>query len=136
MACAQAGKLEEHEDLKEHGKGIEALAMAQHEGGEVKMHHGRPLVCLNLRCGGNHYLRDCPKTSDQEKATIFAAIKEKWKAEGAAWKAKQANTIPGEAHMQVSIEDIDAKQCHQDNYLHALAFIQASKGNDVFQKHK
>ncbi len=58
VACAQAGKLEEHEDLEEHGKGIEALAMAQHGGAEVKMHRGRPLVCLNPQCGGNHYPRD------------------------------------------------------------------------------
>ncbi len=28
VVCAQANELEEHEDLEEHGKGIDALAMA------------------------------------------------------------------------------------------------------------
>ena len=73
VACAQAGELEECEDLEEHGKGIKALAMAQHEGAEVKMHRGRPLVCLNPRCGGNHYLRDCPTIKGQNKVKILAA---------------------------------------------------------------
>ncbi len=77
VACAQTGELKDHNNLEEHGKGIEALAMAQHKGAEVKMHRGRPLVCLNPRCGGNHYLRDCPTTSNQEKVKILAAAREK-----------------------------------------------------------
>ncbi len=77
VACAQADELEEHEDLEEQGKGIKALAMVQHEGVKVKMHCGRPLVCLNPHCGGNHYLRNCPTTSDQEKVKILATAREK-----------------------------------------------------------
>ncbi len=79
------------------------------------------------------------KTSDQEKVAIFAATKEKWKAEAEARKAKQAKqakTAAGQAHMQVSIEDVDGQQWHQDDYLDALTFIQASKGHDAVQQHK
>ena len=66
VACAQAGELEDHEVLKEHGKGIETLIMAQCGGGGANtlMHHVKALVCLNPKCGDNHYLRDCTKTSD------------------------------------------------------------------------
>ncbi len=48
------------------------------------MYHGKALVCLNLKCGGNHYLRNCTTTRDQDKVTIFAAAKEKWKVKAAA----------------------------------------------------
>ncbi len=44
--------------------------------------------------------------SNQDKVTIFAAAKKKWEAEATAWKVKQAKTVTGKAHMQVSIEDI------------------------------
>ncbi len=54
------------------------------------MHRGKALVCLNLKCGGNHCIRDCTKASNQEKVTFFAATKDKWKAEAEAQKAKQA----------------------------------------------
>ncbi len=57
--------------------------MAQHGGGEegkTVIHRGKALVCLNPKCGGNHYLRDCTKTSNQEKVAILAVVREKWKA--------------------------------------------------------
>ncbi len=97
------------------------------------MHHRKALVCLNPKCSGNHYLHDCMKTSNQDKVTIFVAAKEKWKAETAVWKRKQVETLAGQAHMQVSVEDIEEQQWHQDNYLDALAFIQASEGHDAIQ---
>ena len=100
-------------------------------------------MSLNPKCGRNHYLRDCPKTSNQEKATIFAATKDKWKAEAEAQKTKQAKQakatakqVAGQAHMQVSIEDVEGLQGHQDDYLYALAFIQASDGHNAVQQHK
>ncbi len=85
--------------------------MVQHrEGGDkTVMHHGKALVSLNPKCGGNQYLHDCTKTSDQDKVTIFAAAKEKWKAEGATQKAKLANTVVGQVHMQVSVVDTKAQ---------------------------
>ena len=89
--------LEEHDNLEEHGKGIKALSMVQHGGGgggKTVMHPGKALVCLNPKCGGNHYLHDCTKTSDQDKATIFAAAKEKWKAEAAAKKPRSVTPSP------------------------------------------
>ncbi len=87
MACTQAGELEEHNNIKEQGKGIKALAMVQHKGedkGKIIMHCGKVLVCLNLKCRGNYYLRDCPKASDQEKVKILAMAREKCRAEGVA----------------------------------------------------
>ncbi len=63
------------------------------------MHRGKVIVCLNPKCGGNHYLRNCPTTSNQDKVTIFVAAKEKWKAKAAAQKAKQAKMVTGKAHM-------------------------------------
>ena len=48
------------------------------------MHQGKALVCLNPKCDGNHYLCDWPKTSDQDKVTIFAAAKKKWEAKATA----------------------------------------------------
>ena len=38
--------------------------------------------------------------------------------------------------MQVSAKDVEAEQWHQDDYLDALAFIQASEGHDAVQQHK
>ncbi len=66
VAYTQTGNLEEHDNLEEQGKGINALTMAQYGGGggEMVMHQGKVIVCLNPKCGGNHYLRDFPKTSD------------------------------------------------------------------------
>ncbi len=100
------------------------------------MHRGKALVCLNPKCGGNHYLRNCPKKSDWDKVTIFAAAKEKWKTKASARKAKQAKAVAGQVHMQVSVKDVDAKQWHQEDYLDALAFIQASKGHNAIQQYK
>ncbi len=80
--------------------------MAQNGGTEVKMHRGRPLVCLNPKCGGNHYLRDCPTTSNQDKVKILAAAREKWKKEAEKRKARQtkqsnaaAGQVAGQGHM-------------------------------------
>ncbi len=81
--------MQEHDDLENHGKGIKALVTVQYRGGgKTVMHRGKALVCLNPKCGRNHYLRDCTKTRDQEKVTIFAATKDKWKVEAEAQKAK------------------------------------------------
>ncbi len=104
--------------------------MAYHKGGEVKMHCRRPLVCLNLRCGGNHYLHNCLTTSNQEKVKILAAAQEKWKKEVDERKARQAKQsnavgkqVAGQAHMQVTVKNVDALKRHQDDYLDALVFI-------------
>ncbi len=87
--------------MEDQGNGIDALVMAQHGGGRGKtvMHGGKALVYLNPKCDGNHYLRDCPTMSNQDKVTIFAATREKCKAEVVARKAKQAKTVTGQAHM-------------------------------------
>ncbi len=51
-------------------------------------------------------------------------------------KEKQAKTVTGQAHMQVSVKDINEQQWHQDDYLDALAFIQASEGHGIIKQHK
>ncbi len=38
--------------------------------------------------------------------------------------------------MQVSVEDVDDLEGHQDGYLDALAFIQASEGHDTIDQPK
>ncbi len=118
---AQDGKFREHKILKEHGKGIKALTMAQHGGGETQMHRRKPLVCLNLQCDRNHFLHNCPTTSDQEKVKILAAAREKWKKEAEARKARQAKQsnitakqIAGQAHIQVFVKDVDNLEMLQD----------------------
>ncbi len=41
--------------------------------------------------------------------------------------------VARQVHMQMSVEDVEGQQWHQDDYLDALAFIQASNGNDAVQ---
>ena len=49
---------------------------------------------------------------------------------------KQAKTIMGQAHIQVSVEDVEVQQWNQDDYLNALAFIQAIERYNRIQQHK
>ena len=62
VAYIQVGELEEHI------KDIDVLVMTQHSevdsGKPVVKHQGRPVVCLNPKCRGNHFLWDCNKTSN------------------------------------------------------------------------
>ena len=112
-------------DLKEHDRDINVMVMAQHGGGsgEMVMYRGIPIVCLNPKCGGNHYICDCKKTSDQDKVLLLAVAKKKWEVEKVVRTTRQGGTVPGQVHMQVSIEDVKGQGYHQNNYIDALVFI-------------
>ena len=70
--------------------------------------------------------------SDQDKVAIFAADK-KWEAKKTTRIARQAKTDMGQAHIQVSVEDVNE---HQDDYIVALAFIQANNKYNAIEQHK
>ncbi len=87
------------------------------------MHQGKSIMRLNPKYGGNHHLCNCNTTIDQDKVTLLAMAKKKWEMKKTARVAKQVGTVLGQAHIQVSIKNIDGQGQHQDDYHDALTFI-------------
>ena len=91
---------------------------------------GERVVCFNPKCKGkddNHFIHSCPRANDKERKEILAAMHKKW-----ADNRQAKKVVPGQAHMQVTEDEIESQVYHQDDYEFedGLACIQAEDSND------
>ena len=127
VALAQRGK-------ENKAVGAKPTAGATKQRGVRKNRRGKPIVCFN--CGKNHPVLKCPDIPLEKRKKIMASKNDEWLKTKAALQAKRADDklegqVDGQAHLQVTVDDINDRLPHQDNKEVALVFFQAEENNKL-----
>ena len=109
VVCIQHGMLGEHAGENEELKVI-VMAQGEEEKKVVNTSSGERVVCFNPKCKGkddNHFLHHCPRADAKERNAIMKTMQAKW-----AEEKRVKKTVAGQAHMQLSEQDIKQQACH------------------------
>ena len=130
VACVQAGGEAGEDD--EEDAGTTGVACAQAGEPQVKRgKNGKPIKCWN--CGKNHTVHNCPELTGPEKEEFIRKKHEEFREEKAARAAAKASgdTVAGQAHAQVEVEEVEDREWHQDD--EEDGFVCVLQGEDELQ---
>ena len=132
VALAQRGK-------ENKAVGTNTAAGAAKQKGLRNNRRGEPTVCFN--CGKNHPVLECSDIPLEKRKKIMAYKNNEWLKTRAAQQAKQTSKktgeqVDGQAHLQVTVDDINGRAHHQDDKEDAFVFLQTEGNNKLVTEHQ